>query len=148
MAHEHGRGNIYDVELLRLSEDTPEQYEFHLNGLNIGYLRLRGGFFHAEVGVKVDDDVPAEHLRLYESNFPAKTKYHPTTKTDDFLFVDTKQVRGTGKFDDDERQYFMSRALLAIVAYLSLMPEYVESVRRAPKHTSLFEQALLDVAKQ
>lgn len=66
----------------------PEQYDvFNANGAQVGYLRLRHGYFRAdcpEVG--------------------GETVY-------------TAQPKGDGIFDDDERQYYLTEAVAAIKAW-------------------------------
>lgn len=78
---------IHGYRLQRTCHACPEQYDVYAGEYQVGYLRLRGGTFRAEV-----PDVGG--LRVYISN-----------------------TQGDGMFEDDERQQELTRAVLAIQKY-------------------------------
>lgn len=78
---------IDGVELRRTCYACPEQYEAFVDGEQVGYLRLRHGWFYAAV--------PDHGGRVvYEAD----------------------DSRGDGIFDDDERERYLTAAVRAIKA--------------------------------
>lgn len=81
--------NIDGYELLLTCGACPEQYDVYKDGKEVGYLRLRHGYFYAE------------------APFGGETVY------------ETGDVKGDGRFLDDERDYHLRRAVRAIHAKLT-----------------------------
>jgi hypothetical protein len=81
-----------DIELKQTCYACPEQYEAFLNGQQVGYLRLRGGYFKVECP-DVGDQL------VYEAN-----------------------PSGDGIFDNDERHYYLDAAKKAIYQWLARTP--------------------------
>lgn len=79
---------IGEYELVRTCEACPEQYEVYLGAKEVGYLRLRHGFFYASVPDCVG-------TRVYES-----------------------RPKGDGYFAYDERQRELTAAVAAIDKHL------------------------------
>lgn len=73
----------------------PEQYDAFLDGKQVGYLRLRHGWFRVDF-----PDCGGE--TIYESG----------------------DMRGDGCFDEDEREYFLNEAKLAIAKRIIECGEY------------------------
>ena len=71
-------------DIIRTCEASPEQYEVFKDGDQVGYMRLRHGSFYASI--------PGSGGRV----------------------VFTASPKGDGLFDDDERLYYLTRAIEAI----------------------------------
>lgn len=85
--------NIDGYELKRTCESCPEQYDvFDSDGAMVGYLRLRNGWFRADV-----PDCGGETVYQY-------------------WFLDDGLK---GSFTDEERPYYLKQAIAAIDAWRS-----------------------------
>ncbi len=95
--------------------ESPEQYYLRANGHEISYLRLRGGYFYADVlnflGVEGD-------LLVYVASADGfvSTKYHPQTGWKGCQYSPVP-VKGRGKFDEAERPFFLKEALTKVSAF-------------------------------
>ena len=85
------RLTIKDIKLVQTCGACPEQYDAYYNGKQVGYLRLRHGFFSVDY-----PDAGGE--QIYFTNSP----------------------NGDGCFDYDEREYYLNHAKKAIVNRLAL----------------------------
>ena len=81
------------VLLRRTCRNCPELYEAYQNGQLVGYLRLRHGYFTAQLG---GPDGP----EVYEA-----------------------QPEGDGIFDPEERDRYLSEACAALAEHLATLPE-------------------------
>lgn len=94
MADDDGRvfeRNILGFDLFMTCGACPEQYDVEMGGKPVGYLRLRHGHFTACY------PDPSGSL-VYEAS-PA----------------------GDGIFDDDERDYYLTKAIIAIKEFIDLI---------------------------
>jgi len=73
--------------------ECPEQYDVILEGKRVGYLRLRHGYFRADVFSETNDD-------------------------DDIKVVYEGSPRGDGSFEDEERHFYLQAAVMAIKLYI------------------------------
>lgn len=79
---------IGGLQLVMTCGACPEQYDVFFYGAQVGYLRLRHGYFRAEFG-----DVGG----------PVVYQAHP---------------KGDGIFEDGEREYYLSEAVAAIKEHM------------------------------
>lgn len=77
--------NILGIELVKTCSACPEQYNAYLDGLQVGYLRLRHGIFSVD--------------------FPYHAGYN-------IFYANPK---GDGIFYEDEREYYLTKACQAIL---------------------------------
>lgn len=82
---EVGNKVILGCKLTCTCSSSPEQYDVYWDDDEIGYLRLRHGCFYA-------DYIECGGYRAYSS----------------------ESMSGDGSFDDDEREEFLTRAVLAL----------------------------------
>jgi len=87
-SNEPSRGLMDNIVLERTCFACPEQYEAFLNGEQVGYLRLRHGFFRVDCPDCGDETV-----------FEAEPK-------------------GDGLFEDEEREAYLLQAKTAIAAWI------------------------------
>lgn len=85
--------NINGYELVRTCEACPEQYDVYKDRVQVGYLRLRHGYFRA--------DCP---------DCGGETVY-------------TASPKGDGVFYDDEREFYLTEAISAIDAWCFGKPD-------------------------
>ena len=85
--------SIDDIKLVKTCEACPEQYDAFLDGEQIGYLRLRHGFFRVE---------------------------HPDSGG---AVVYTDNPKGDGCFESHEREYYLTRAKQALFAWMGIEHE-------------------------
>lgn len=83
------------IELTLTCDGCPEQYDAFLDGKQVGYLRLRHGWFRVDF-----PDCGGE--TIYESG----------------------DMRGDGSFYEDEREYFLNEAKIAIAKRMIECGEY------------------------
>ncbi len=76
--------NIFGIDLVQTCGACPEQYDCYIGPVQVGYLRLRHGYFYA--------DYP---------DCGGKTVYEACPK-------------GDGIFEKDEREYYLTKACEAI----------------------------------
>lgn len=76
---------MLDIKLVKTCSACPEQYDAFYDGNQVGYLRLRHGYFRVDYGFCGGETI-----------------------------YDSSDVIGDGCFDDDEREYFLSKAIEAI----------------------------------
>jgi len=81
-----------EIELIQTCGACPEQYDAMLDGKQVGYLRLRHGFFDVSC-----PDAGGEIV--YEA-----------------------EPKGDGSFYDDEQDYYLDQAKLAIETWLNTPP--------------------------
>lgn len=74
-----------DYQLDQTCDACPEQYDVYLDGREVGYLRLRHGYFRAEYTADGGDEI------VYEAS-----------------------PEGDGIFEPEERNYYLNRAIQAI----------------------------------
>lgn len=74
------------ITLNKNSNACPEQYDAFYNNKQVGYLRLRNGYFTVKY-----PDVDGE------------------------LIYESEKVKGNGSFEDSERDYFLGIAKVAII---------------------------------
>ena len=82
--------NIDGHTLVQTCFACPEQYDVYFKGDQVGYLRLRHGDFT---------------VRCPKAGGEAVANYHP---------------KGDGMFEDDERDYFLKKAIEDINNYLGV----------------------------
>lgn len=75
---------IMGYELIETCGACPEQYDVYMNGRQVGYLRLRHGCFYAD---------------------------YPNTGGEE---VYRAYPKGDGIFESDERDYYLTKAVMAI----------------------------------
>jgi hypothetical protein len=80
--------NIKGIELVKTCSACPEQYDAFLNGVQVGYFRLRHG-----------------HFRVDCPNNRGETVFEANPK-------------GDGSFYDDEREHFLTLGIDALKEYL------------------------------
>lgn len=84
--------NADDIELVETCPACPEQYNAYVDGEQVGYLRLRHGYFRVDV-----PDCGGE--TIYEA-----------------------EPQGDGVFEPDERDGYLAAAKSAILAWLQRKP--------------------------
>jgi len=76
---------ILGYDLVQTCGACPEQYDVYKDGEQVGYLRLRHGYFYAQ---------------------------YPYTGGE--TVFETSQCNGDGIFEEEERDYFLTKAIIAI----------------------------------
>lgn len=79
--------NILGCELVMTCGACPEQYDVYLDNKQVGYLRLRHGIFRAHY-----KDCAGENIY-------------------------TATPQGDGIFEDDEREYYLTNAILSLLTH-------------------------------
>ncbi len=82
--------DIKDIELVMTCGACPEQYDAFYQGTQVGYLRLRHGYFSVDAPDCGGDTI-------YEA-----------------------EPQGDGMFDDDERDCFLTEAKCAIAGWMNV----------------------------